>query len=655
MSGPRYIDDDEGRVIRKIFSFTCDDCCRSYSSREKLSRHRRDKHGPQLQCYHCGREFAQSRKWALRDHTKVCRAKFQTFSSNDRRYDEEKNKQYSHQKITNPDTSRYSSTYATTKTSSTPTTTTAFSTTTNRTEDANEFARSPENPVDLSGDVPMMYSPIIQTFSIFDQNDVMNCFTNLSVPEERQSQTPFLSQSANYELSVPLTQTTSIPSDSTILATIEDTHPTRVESVSSIPVSLQDQTMPTITAVTSASLLTIPQLPIGQQIFQIETIGGTVPVHVVNMEGLTEQMLPENQDVTVSETPYINTEPVITAPASTSTISTYTNTHPYPSVSLWATPTCTLSRSQTTVPPKEIEQGPVQMPGKGYPLYFAPQVTEVTSKERPPLYFAPQVTDVTSNLPKNSEVIYHPKPAHFHEPSILNLSLSKASETFHDQQSDVLDLSTKQVAFSNFSEPEKQTVDVSETLEDTHQTRVKSLTPPDSPESTPSSSPTPRQQPYSPTMPYYNPGSIGAVPEYTPTMRDELPTVGFPPKPIALSHTRSRDRYSYLLHDPRTLFAGAPSTFQKDEDSKYADRLRRKALQIGVRPENLSFCADGQSITRTEFVQQGDFIYKLTSTLTPIPKPTRLRDRSVQTETDDHPRCRSGCPGCGMVFVCNKD
>ena len=119
-------------------------------------------------------------------------------------------------------------------------------------------------------------------------------------------------------------------------------------------------------------------------------------MHMVNMEGMTEHMLPENQDVTVSETPYINTEPVITAPASTSTISTYTNTHPYPSVSLWATPTCTVSRSQTIVPPKEIEQGPVQMPGKGHPLYFAPQVTEVTAKERPPLYFAPQVTEVTA-------------------------------------------------------------------------------------------------------------------------------------------------------------------------------------------------------------------------------------------------------------------
>ena len=189
----------------------------------------------------------------------------------------------------------------------------------------------------------------------------------------------------------------------------------------------------TVTAVTSANRLTIPQLPIRQQIFQIETIGGTVPVHVVSMKSNTEQMLPENQDVTDSETPYINTEPAITTPARTSTISTYTNTHPYHSVSLCTTPTCMVSRSSTIVLSKEITQGPVQMPRKGHPSIFAPQVTEVTS-----------------NLPKNSEVIYHPKPAHFIEPSILNISLSKASETFQDQQSDFLDLSTKQVDFQNF-------------------------------------------------------------------------------------------------------------------------------------------------------------------------------------------------------------
>ena len=221
-------------------------------------------------------------------------------------------------------------------------------------------------------------------------------------------------------------------------------------------------------------------------------------------ESIREQMLPENRDVTVSELPYINTEPVITAPASTSTISTYTNT-PFCT-------SCMVSRSQTIVLSKEIEKEQVQMPRKGHTLYFAPQVTEDTS-----------------NPPKNSEDIYHSKPAHFYEPSILNLS--KASETFQDQQSDVLDLSTKQVAFSKFSEPEKQTIDISETPKDTHQTRVKSMTPPDSPqssESTHSSSPTHRQQPYSPTMPHCSPGSIAAVPEYTPTMRDELPTAWLP-------------------------------------------------------------------------------------------------------------------------------
>ena len=82
-----------------------------------------------------------------------------------------------------------------TTTATSSTTTTAFSTITNRTEDicVNEFAQSPGNPVDLSGNVPMIYSPVIQPFSIFDQNVIMNGFTNLSVPWERQSQTQFLS------------------------------------------------------------------------------------------------------------------------------------------------------------------------------------------------------------------------------------------------------------------------------------------------------------------------------------------------------------------------------------------------------------------------------------------------------------------------------
>ena len=138
-------------------------------------------------------------------------------------------------------------------------------------------------------------------------------------------------------------------------------------------------------------------------------------------------------------------------------------------------------------------------------------------------------------------------------------------------------------------------------------------------------------------------------------MREEWSSTGFPPKPIPLEQVRSRNKYSYLLHDPRTIFAGAPSTFLKDENAKYADRLRRKALQIGVRHENLSYCADGYSLTRTEFVQQGTFLYKLTSTLTPLPKQTRLREQRAQTENDDCPICCSGCRGCGRVFICSKD
>ena len=48
-----------------------------------------------------------------------------------------------------------------------------------------------------------------------------------------------------------------------------------------------DQTTPTVTDFTSTNPLSIPQLPIGQQVFQIEPIGGTLPMHVANMASST--------------------------------------------------------------------------------------------------------------------------------------------------------------------------------------------------------------------------------------------------------------------------------------------------------------------------------------------------------------------------------
>ena len=79
------------------------------------------------------------------------------------------------------------------------------------------------------------------------------------------------------------------------------------------------------------------------------------------------------------------------------------------------------------------------------------------------------------------------------------------------------------------------------------------------------------------------------------------------PKQIQLHQLKSKDRYGYLLQDPRTLFAGAPSSFLRDTDSNYVSKLRKKALQIGVRPENISHPQEGHTITRTEFMKQRDF------------------------------------------------
>ena len=49
----------------------------------------------------------------------------------------------------------------------------------------NDFLRSPESAMDLSGSIPAIRRSDIETFSFFDQNDVMNGFTNLSASESQ--------------------------------------------------------------------------------------------------------------------------------------------------------------------------------------------------------------------------------------------------------------------------------------------------------------------------------------------------------------------------------------------------------------------------------------------------------------------------------------
>ena len=64
---------------------------------------------------------------------------------------------------------------------------------------------------------------------------------------------------------------------------------------------------------------------------------------------------------------------------------------------------------------------------------------------------------------------------------------------------------------------------------------------------------------YSPTMPAFSP-------EHTCTYRPikifkSLDGATFPPRPVHILTNPGKDRYAYLAHDPRTVFAGAPSSF----------------------------------------------------------------------------------------------
>ena len=160
---------------------------------------------------------------------------------------------------------------------------------------------------------------------------------------------------------------------------------------------------------------------------------------------------------------------------------------------------------------------------------------------------------------------------------------------------------------------------------------------------------------YSPSMPPYSPPGQPTLPDYIPSkiQKQGLRPI-FPPKQISIPLQPGKDRYSFLSHDPRTLFAGAPSSFAKDPDSRYASMLRRKALQIGCQPGDISYCIDGHTLTKTEEVKTDSFHYKMTTTFSPLPKPTRFSNATTQTKTFI-PRCSKDCYGCGRLFTCQEE
>ena len=744
---PHYRDDSQGRVVHRMFHQVCDDCDRSFSSKSQLSRHRRDKHGPQVHCYHCGKEFAQSRNFALQLHLRNCEAKYQRTRQSTERSRSDRRSEKHQKQVSNTVTNPRDITLAALNCHSND-------------DDTSDLTYSPQNNVDLSGSLPTVDEAdnCIQTFSLYDQTEIMNGFTNLNVPDQQ-----------SYMSNATATATPATSNSGTKLA---DTCP-RSESQGQSEKSSRSQSLPvssycstlsqtqathtaTLSTETSMNNMSSRSEQNSSQVYTIQSIIDAVP---------TQPMMPSGSN---SQQTFYSTNPLVTPQ--------FPGNQYYIRPSNVTACTATYSVSETwTRRPTMTEQ--ITQPGST--LYAAPSFTAVPyipyyQSPRPAHYFQPSVinlslqqqtednlgtaldlsrsscnvntkadegvsdvnlsnkqddtthnkTAVTSsnnlsvstanksdvnptnnlseNLSHSTEVNTINKPAvnpvdNQAVTSSNNLSVSIAnnlSVTTHlpdvnmSNMSDVNATNNVPVNASYIPDVNRTKPDVNCTKPDVNRTkpdvnctkpdvnrtkpdvnctnkpdvstastdvtrqikRAKLSSPPESPRSPMTMSPTPSEE-YSPSMPDYE-SEAESVPEYVPTSRGDCPS--FPPKQIKLHQPKSKDRYGYLLHDPRTLFAGAPSSFLKDADSNYASKLGKKALQIGVKPENISYCQEGHTITRTEFVKQGDFLYKLQSTLTPVSKPTRLREFGTQTEDNNKPRCRPGCPGCGMVFTCER-
>ena len=140
------------------------------------------------------------------------------------------------------------------------------------------------------------------------------------------------------------------------------------------------------------------------------------------------------------------------------------------------------------------------------------------------------------------------------------------------------------------------------------------------------------------------------------TIDRELPDgPTFPPRPVYIPTNPGNDCYKYLSHEPCTVFAGAPSSFFKEPDARYASLMRKRALQIGVKPEDITYSIDGHTRTRTEIVHHNDFHFELTTTFSLLSTSKKLKDTSSQTDRQQQ-RCTENCHGCGntLSFTCLK-
>ena len=288
---------------------------------------------------------------------------------------------------------------------------------------------------------------------------------------------------------------------------------------------------------------------------------------------------------------------------------------------------------ETSVPVSQMKSfGPQMMPQTSCPSSPEsplPPPPEFLDRLVPPLF---QIADTTrpqcSNPSENTDA---PTPMELHEwpapePVVVTSGVSLPSHSSRSTTS-----TTRTMSTDSTESPE--------------------LVFTESPHSPSSDSPlySPSMPLYSPSMPQYSPGSPESVVEYIPTKKRRLLSdktkPKFPPLPVDIHIYKSRNKYDYLLHDPRTLFAGAPSFFLHGEDSKYAFKMRKRALQIGTKPEDISYCIDGHVLSTVETVKTESFFYQMSTTFSPLPKKKRFESTASQTEVQT-----LYCEGCQTIL-----
>ena len=140
---------------------------------------------------------------------------------------------------------------------------------------------------------------------------------------------------------------------------------------------------------------------------------------------------------------------------------------------------------------------------------------------------------------------------------------------------------------------------------------------------------------YSPSMLQYSQGSPESAVEYAPTKKRRLHSdttkPKFPPPPVDIPIQKSRNKYDFCFMTPYP-FCWISFSFLHGEDSKYASRMRKRALQIVAKPDDISYCVDGHVLSTMETVKTEIFFYEMSTTFKPLPTKKRFESTARQTD-----------------------